>query len=110
MTDQCDLDMCDTGIKFLGSPIGAYRVVSTCQVCPTRGRPPALVCICILLTTERAIPFAYMFVCWLVPSLGLSMMRCPEPISLQSTMYFQDKIQHHINYRLQASSPAKLRF
>ena len=38
---------------------------STCQVRPTRGRPPALVCICILLTTECAIHFAC------TPALGV---------------------------------------
>ena len=50
----------------MNSPIAAYlQVGSTCQVRPTRGRPPALVCICILLTTECAIQFAC------TPALGV---------------------------------------
>jgi hypothetical protein len=78
------------------SPIIAYiSVVSICQVRPTRGRPPALVCICILLTTECAILFAC------TPALSVLARSVARfvihalPRANLGPIYFQDKNQHH---------------
>lgn len=80
----------------MNSPIAAYlQVGSTCQVRPTRGRLPALVCICILLTTECAIQFAC------TPALGVLARSVARfvihalPRANLAPICFQDKNQHH---------------
>ena len=69
--------------------------MSICQVRPTRGRPPALVCISNLLTTEYAIPFAC------TPTLGVLARSVARfvidalPRANLAPLCFQDKTQHH---------------